>query len=162
MTLHTDRSAATSLLVGNTRVYRALVSMVVAMTIVLTALTAAQAAVVNNVLEGNGPQYPSIRQVERAAEVEQNAQQYPSIRQVERTAQVRDNELRQLEANETRRFRNRAEATTSNEVATPTTQDLQRMEYNELRRFRNRAPAWALPALDAEIERLRQVVEDGS
>lgn len=127
MTLHTDRAAGTSLLVGNTRVYRALVSMIVALTIMLTGWTAAQAAVVNNVLEGNGPVHPSIRQLERTAEAGQNARQHPSIRQVERMEQ-----------------------------------DLQRMEYNELRRFRNRAPASALPALDAEIERLRQILANES
>lgn len=32
---------------------------------------------------------------------------------------------------------------------------LQQLEHAELNRFRNRAPAWALPALDAEIARLR-------
>lgn len=125
MASHTDRAAVTSYVVGSTRLYRALVSMIVAVTIALTGWTAAQAAAVNTVLEGRGTQHPSLRQLERAGTVV--AQQNPSIRQAEHAAELRADQLR-------------------------------RMEYNELRRFRNRAPASALPALDAEIERLRSVL----
>lgn len=177
----------------STPVFWTVVAAVVTMTILLTGWTAAQAVVVNDSVNGNGPSHPSIRQLERqaqgdhtqhysirqlerAAEAERQAPQHPSIRQleratsvtvapprlvsirqVERVAQERSDQLRQLEAAETQRFINRADVAGEPSTATtrPTPRELLYMEYTELRRFRNRAPAGALPALDAEIQRLR-------
>lgn len=89
---------------------------------------------------------------------ERMAHPYPSIRQAERAAQT-GTDLEELDAAETHRFENRARAATDTTSGRPSALDLARMEYTELRRFRNRAPADALPALDAEIDRLRAVID---
>ncbi len=125
--------------VEDTRMFRALVATIVAATLMLTGFTAAQARVVNDILDGNGPRHPSIRQLERQPEVVEP--QHPSIRQLERQGQTDDGQrhpsIRQVE---------RAQQLRADELA--------RMEYNELRRFRNRAPAAALATLDEAIAQL--------
>lgn len=197
MTTHTGTAAAANTakpaLMTSTPGFWSLVAAAVTMTILLTGWTAAQAVVINDAVNGNGPSHPSIRQLERqaqgdhaqhysirqlerAAEVERQALQHPSIRQVERAtsvtvepprfvsirqvervAQERSDQLRRLEVAETQRLTNQTDVTgeLSPETTGPTQRELVYMEYTELRRFRNRAPASALPALDAEIERLR-------
>lgn len=181
MTLHTRNAAAAAgrakPLVANTAVFWSLVTMIVALTMMLTAWTAAQARVVEGAVSGNGPQYPSIRQIEHQAEDNAAQVQHPSIRQVERQAEldmpepppltVRQGERRaqlwnervaQLEAGEVKRFTNRAVAADASQFAGVTDEDLQRLERQELRRFRNRAPAEARVALDAEIQRLGDAI----
>lgn len=196
MTTHTGTAAAASTakpgLPTSTPVFWSLIAVTVTITILLTGWTAAQAVVINDAVNGNGPSHPSIRQLERpaqgddqhysirqlerAAETERQAPQHPSIRQIERATSVtvepprfvsirqveraeheRSDQLRQLEAAETQRFTNRADVTGELPPSTirPTRRELQYLEYTELRRFRNRAPSSALPALDAEIQRLR-------
>jgi len=105
MTPHTEEAAAKPFL-ADTRVFWSLVAAIVVAMMMLTGWTAAQASVVNDVLDGNGPQYPSIRQLERPPQPED--EQHPSIRQVERAEQARAEWLARMEYNELRRFRNRA------------------------------------------------------
>lgn len=119
---------------------RAMVGAIVALTLTLAGWAATQAAAVEAVLD------------------DQVAQPNPSIRQVERAAQVQE-ELEQRDAVETRRFENRVQAAAEVGSGRLSTLDLLGLEYTELRRFRNRAPAGALPALDAEIERLRGAID---
>jgi len=105
MTPHTEAATAKPFL-ADTRVFRSLVAAIVAAMMMLTGWTAAQASVVNDVLDGNGPQHPSIRQLERPPQSED--EQHQSIRQVERAEQARAEWLARMEFNELRRFRNRA------------------------------------------------------
>lgn len=178
MTTHTSTTAAVTtgpVLMASTPVFWTLIVAAVTMTIVLTGWTTAQAAVVNDIVDGNGPsflsirqlerqaqgdhtQHYSIRQLERGADAERQAPLHTSIRQLERATQEHSDSLEQLEAAETQRFTNRANVNGAQTHATmrPTRRELLYMEYTELRRFRNRAPASALPALDGEIERLRK------
>lgn len=182
MTLQTRPSAAASAgrsktVLNSTALFWSLVTMIVALTVTLTGWTAAQARVVDDAISGNGPQYPSIRQLERQAEDNATQVQHPSIRQVERQAErdlpepppvsVRQGErmaqqgaepLAQMEAAEVARFRNRVAVTDSIEFAGVTDEDLMRLERQELHRFRNRAPAEARVALDAEIRRLSAAI----
>ena len=106
MTPHTEEAAAKPFL-ADTRVFWSLVAVIVAAMMMLTGWTAAQASVVNDVLDGNGPQHPSIRQLERPPQPE-DEQHHQSIRQVERAEQARAERLARMEFNELRRFRNRA------------------------------------------------------
>lgn len=80
------------------------------------------------------------------------AQQTPHtpVRQIERSEQMRADETTSVETHDRHRFANQASLS-----GRPTPRDLLAIEYSELRRFRNRASAAVLPALDAEIERLR-------
>ena len=104
MTPHTEAAAKPFL--ADTRVFWSLVVAIVAAMMMLTGWTAAQASVVNDALDGNGPQHPSIRQLERPPQSED--EQHQSIRQVERAEQARAEWLARMEYNELRRFRNRA------------------------------------------------------
>lgn len=185
MTTHTNPAAYTPTgVLTTTRVYRTMLTAVVTMTILLTSWTAVQAKAIDDIIDGNGPAHPSIRQLER--EGDRNAGQHLSIRQLERAAgadvgdvgpvsirqaeraaELRRERLAQLDAVETHRFANRAAATSDDaaqrEQARPepvdfaglTPDDLTRLEYTELRRFRNRAPVNALAAIDEQIRQLR-------
>ena len=106
MTPHTEAAAAKPFL-ADTRVFWSLVAAIVAAMMMLTGWTAAQASVVNDALDGNGPQHPSIRQLERPSQPEDEPH-HQSIRQVERAEQERAEWLARMEYNELRRFRNRA------------------------------------------------------
>lgn len=86
MALQTHTSTRrTEPLLANTGVFAALVTAIVTLTLTLTAWTATQALAVERVLSGNGPQYPSIRQLERQAPDDGDPQ---SPRQVERRAAI--------------------------------------------------------------------------
>lgn len=143
MTPHTA-AGTTSPLLASRRVFWSLVTAIVVAMIMLTGWTAVQATVVDNALDGNGPEHPSIRQLERRNDQAVKELQFVSIRQVERVGQHNAVDRRQQPSirQAERAARVRAEW-------------LRRMEYNELRRFRNRAPADALDVLDQEVRRLR-------
>jgi hypothetical protein len=145
MTPHTDHTAAgtTSRLLANRRVFWSLVTAIVVAMITLTGWTAVQASVVGNTLDGNGPEHPSIRQLERRNEQAVKEQPFVSIRQAERVGQHDAVDRRQQPS-----------IRQAERAAQVRAEWLRRMEYNELRRFRNRAPADALDALDQEIRRL--------
>ena len=182
MTLQTRTAGAAAAgrsktVLTNTALFWSLVTMIVALTMTLTAWTAAQARVVEGAISGNGPQYPSIRQLERLAEDDVSGREHPSIRQVERQAerdvpepppasvrqgerlaQQRAERLAQMEAAEVTRFTNRVAAAGADQFAGVTDEDLLRLERQELHRFRNRAPAQARVALDVEIRRLSDAI----
>ena len=148
MTTHTGTAAAASTakpgLPTSTPVFWSLIAVTVTITILLTGWTAAQAVVINDAVNGNGPSHPSIRQLERpaqgddaqhysirqlerAAETERQAPQHASIRQVERATSVtveppRFVSIRQVE---------RAEQERSDQ--------LRQLEAAETQRFTNRA-----------------------
>jgi hypothetical protein len=169
---------AKALLTDSAIAFWSLVVGIVLATLLLSGWTAAQAAVINGIVDGNGTQHPSIRQLERAgspdeqqhlsirqlerageARVAQVPQ--PSIRQVERAEQVRADELARLDASDTKRFANQvtvAEDTTPVDFAGVTDDDLKRLEHSELRRFRNRAPVDAMIALDDAIAQLATTI----
>lgn len=146
MTPRTDHTAAgtTSPLLANGRVFWSLATAIVAAMIMLTGWTAVQASVVGNTLDGNGPEHPSIRQLERRNDQAVKEPQFFSIRQAERVGQQDAVDRRQHPPSIRQAER----------AAQVRAEWLKRMEHNELRRFRNRAPADALVALDKQIRQL--------
>ncbi len=143
MTPHHPAAGTTSPLLADGRVFWSLVTAIVAALIMLTGWTAAQASVVDSTLDGNGPEHPSIRQLERRSEQDVKEPQHVSVRQAERAAQQ--------DAVDQRQHPSIRQAERATQVRA---EWLTRMEYNELRRFRNRAPADALVALDHQIRQL--------
>ena len=123
--------------------FRLLVTSIVAATLSLTVWTGMQA-----------------QAVERRISEVSYAPPHTPIRQIERDVQDRTADLHRLDEVEGRRFANRVGLPSQSRAVTDPT--LLQMEHDELRRFRNRAPDWALPALDAEIERLRQALADAT
>lgn len=89
------------------------------------------------------------RQLDRAAATVLDT----PVRQIEHAEQTRAVRIAAAQRHDAHRFANQASLS---ESSIP--RDLMELEYSELRRFRNRAPASALPALDAEIERLRSTL----
>lgn len=162
MTLQTRTAAAAANgrakpLLANTAIFWSVMTTVVALTLMLTGWTAVQAQAVEDTINGNGPAYPSIRQLERQAEEKGTTTDHLSIRQAERQAAmtapqpppltVRQGErqaqqwnerMAQLEAAEHKRFTNRVAVAESVEFAGVTDDDLERLERQEERRFRNR------------------------
>lgn len=148
MTLQTHTATDRTVL-ANTAVFRALVTAIVALTLMLTGWTAVQAKAVEDAISGNGPEYPSIRQLERAAQDDVAGPEHPSIRQLERvtagdattTGPVWTERIAQLEATEHTRFTNRVAVADVGQFAGVTDEDLRRLERQEERRFRNGVPA---------------------
>lgn len=130
-------------LLANTSIFWALVTMIVVATMMLTGWTAAQASVVNRVIDGNGPEHPSIRQLERQGGTDLAAPHFVSIRQLERAAQQDDVDR---SAHRPKRQIEQAEQAWADRLVW--------MEHNELRRFRNQAPIEARVALDEAIAQL--------
>ena len=147
MTRHTSTAATdTRRHRRTTRVgssFRLLVTGIVLATLSLTVWTALQA---------------------QAMERRIGAASYPAphtpVRQLERDVEERTEELRRLDEVEVQRFANRSGFASHSEGMTDPS--LLQMEHDQLRRLRNRAPDWALPALDAEIERLREAFADST
>lgn len=91
MTLQTRTAAAAANgrakpLLANTAIFWSVMTTVVALTLMLTGWTAVQAQAVEDTINGNGPAYPSIRQLERQAEEKGTTTDHLSIRQAERQA----------------------------------------------------------------------------
>ena len=84
---HHPAANITSPFLANGRVFWSLVTAIVAALIMLTGWTAVQASVVDSTLDGNGPEHPSIRQLERRNDQAVKEQQFFSVRQAERVGQ---------------------------------------------------------------------------
>lgn len=150
MTPHTDHTAAgtTSPLLANGRAFWSLATAIVAAMVMLTGWTAARASAVGNTLDGNGPEHPSIRQLEPRNDQAVKEQEFFSVRQAERVGQQDAADRRQQPS-----------IRQAERAAQVRAKWLRRMEYTELRRFRNRAPADALVALDQQIRQLGAALE---
>lgn len=113
--------------------FRLLVVAICSATLVLTSWAGAQARTVEQQLDRASRQIP-----------------HTPVRQIERDQQADTDKFTSAATHDRHRFANQASL-----PGRSTPRGLMVLEYSELRRFRNRAPASALPALDAEIERLR-------
>lgn len=135
----TTASAATAATPSVGWSYRALTVAIAAATIVLTAWAAAQARTVD-------------AQLDRVAQTIR-----PSIRQVAHAQEQQDAAIEAAERHDAARFSNLADSSGARALDET---DLLRIEWVDLHRFRNQAPESALPALDAEIDRVRRALDD--
>lgn len=141
MTTHTTTTKPGPL--ASTPVFWSMVVAITALTVLLTGWTAAQASAIDDIVDGNGPSHPSVRQLERQGG--QDTSQHLSVRQLERVAtdaveQPRHVSIRQAErvaaaAVEQPRHVSIRQAERRDEVRR---KRLAQLEAGESRRFANR------------------------